>query len=141
MPEPTRVPPAGASAGSDPRSVGELVSDVAEDITTLMRQELRLARAETKQEVRRSATAAGLAGLAAVAGVLMLALVSWAGVAALDEVMETAPAHLVVAGVWLIVAVVAGLMARRTVQSIDPVPSRTTETLREIPDALRGATR
>ena len=63
--ESTFRPPPGERPGDD-RSVGELISAVSEDFSTLMRQEVALAKAE----VRESATQAGAgAGLLAGAGV------------------------------------------------------------------------
>ena len=69
-------------------SVGDLIANVTQDLSTLMRQELALAQAELKQEVSKTAKAAGAlggAGLAVHFVLLFLSLALWAG---LSNVMD-----------------------------------------------------
>jgi hypothetical protein len=49
-------------------SVGELIGEVTRDMSTLMRQELALAKAEVKEEAVKAARAGGMLGAAGVAG-------------------------------------------------------------------------
>ena len=49
-------------------SVGDLVGSITKDLSTLMRQELDLAKAEVKQEAIKSGKAAGMYGMAGFAG-------------------------------------------------------------------------
>src|SRR6478672_4221787 len=58
-------PPVQQSVGD--RSLGELISEVTEDLSTLMRQELELAKAELQQSATRAGKGAGMLGGAAVA--------------------------------------------------------------------------
>ncbi|WP_232665648.1 phage holin family protein [Pseudonocardia sp. TRM90224] len=84
----------------DVAAVGDLIGNVARDLSTLVRQELALARAELKQEAARTGRAAGaLTGAGAAAGfaVLFLSLAVWA---ALASVMHPGWAALTVAVLW-----------------------------------------
>ena len=67
-------PPAGQSVGD--RSLGDLISEVTQDLSTLMRQELELAKAELQQSASRAGKGAGMLGGAAVAGYFVLLFVS-----------------------------------------------------------------
>jgi hypothetical protein len=67
-------PPHSASVPSEPvrdvggASVGQLFGEVAQDLSTLMRQELALAKAEVKEEAVKTAKGAGMLGAAGFAG-------------------------------------------------------------------------
>ena len=119
-------------------SVGELIGEVTRDMSTLMRQELALARAELKQEAGRAGKAAGAFGGAGVAGhfvLLFLSLAVWAG---LSTVMAAGWAALLVALVWAAIAGLLYTMGRSSMRQVDPTPQRTVETLSNVPDALKG---
>jgi hypothetical protein len=75
MSSPTNVG-SGAAGSVGDRSLGELISEVTGDLSTLMRQELELAKAELQQTASRAGKGAGMLGGAAVAGysVLLFAL-------------------------------------------------------------------
>ena len=76
-------------------SVGELVGEVSQDLSMLMRQELALAKAELKQEAVKSGKAAGLFGGAGFAGymlLLFLSITAWWGLA---NVMEGADVRVI----------------------------------------------
>src|SRR3569832_2168192 len=53
-------------------SVGQLMGEVAKDLSTLMRQELELAKVEVKAEAKKAGTGAGLFGVAGFAGYMVL---------------------------------------------------------------------
>ena len=69
------------------RSVGSLLGEVAKDLSTLVRQEIDLAKAETKQEAKKGGKAAGMLGGAGIAAHLLLVFVSVAVMWALAEVI------------------------------------------------------
>jgi len=124
----TQQSPHGAG---DTRSVGELVGDVAKDLSTLMRQEVELAKVELKQEASKAAKAGGLLGGAGVAGPLLAIFASLAPMFALGSVMPLRWAALIVAALWGVVAAVLYAMGRSQLKTIDPVPRQTVETVKE----------
>jgi hypothetical protein len=119
-------------------SIGDLVSDVSRDLSTLMRQEIALARAEAKQSATQAAKAGGKFGGAALAGwmaVLFLSIAVWEWLSsALDS---RGWAALIVMVVWAIIAAVLAAMGRRDIKNVQGIP-RTVETSKKVPDALKG---
>jgi Putative Actinobacterial Holin-X, holin superfamily III len=122
-------------------SVGELVGQVAQDLSTLMRQELDLAKAEVKQEVTKTGKAAGMMGAAGFAGYMVLLFASIAAWWGLANVMDQGWAALIVTGIWAVIGAVLFVVGRRRLKEVNPKPERTVETVRELPDALKGPAR
>jgi Putative Actinobacterial Holin-X, holin superfamily III len=118
-------------------SVGEAFSDVAADLSTLMRQEVDLAKAEVRQSALRAGKGAGLLGGAGVAGhlaVLFVSIAAWWGI---GDAIGHGWSALIVAAVWLVIAAVLALIGRREITAISGVP-QTTQTVKKIPDAVKG---
>lgn len=113
------------------RSLGDIVGEIAEDFSQLLRQEIELAKVEAKQEVVKLGKGAGMLGGAGIAGHLLLLFASVALMLVLGRVMPLDLAALIVAVIWAIVAAVLAAMGRRQLQSFDPKLETTTETLKE----------
>lgn len=128
----------GPSTESDNRrSIGELLSDVSQDVTTLIRQEVALAKAEVRQSVASAGKGVGMFAGAGVSGhfvLLFLSIAAWWG---LGDGIGRAWAALIVALVWLIIAAVLGAMGRKELKTVGGVP-QTTDTLKKIPNAAKG---
>jgi hypothetical protein len=119
-------------------SLGELVGDVTRDLSTLMRQELALARAELKQEASKTAKGAGAFGGAGFAGYMAVLFLSVALWWALSSIVGLGWSAVIVAVIWGIVAAVLAAVGRRRFREVNPTPERTVDTLKTIPDALKG---
>jgi Putative Actinobacterial Holin-X, holin superfamily III len=131
-------PDAGPDQDVGAVSVGELVGNVTRDLSTLMRQELALAQAELKAEARKTGKAAGALGGAGFAGymaVLFLSICLWW---ALGNLIGNGWSALVVGVLWGIVAAVLYANGRRKLREVNPTPERTVDTLKNVPDALKG---
>ncbi|HEX2090138.1 MAG TPA: phage holin family protein [Actinomycetota bacterium] len=113
------------------RSVPELVSDVAKDISTLVRKELELAKIETKEEISRGAKAGGMIGGAGGAAYFALLLLSFGIVFLLDLAMPLWLSFVVVAAVYGVVAAVLFIQGRTRMKEINPVPEETVESVKE----------
>lgn len=133
-------PSPGASASSSQRivpddptqaSVGDLISQITSDVTTLMRQEFALAKAEMKQEASKAGKAGGLLGGAGFAGYMLALFASVAVMAALDLVLPLWAAAAIVALVYGVVGYVLYSKGRRELKTVDPTPHQTIETLKE----------
>ncbi|HSK55141.1 MAG TPA: phage holin family protein [Jiangellales bacterium] len=128
-------PPPPGTAGHPPdvedRSVGSLVGEVARDLSTLVRQEIELAKVETKEEAKKGGKAAGMLGGAGIAAHLLLVFVSVAAMWGLSELMHLGWAALIVAAVWGVVAAVLGALGRKQLRELEPVPTQTVETVKE----------
>jgi hypothetical protein len=131
--EPT-VPDAGMS-------VGALVSDVASDVTRLLRQEVELAKSEIRAEAGKAAKATSLIASGAAALHLVAVLVSVAGVLAVTVVLTryvpvladytAAVAAGGIALVWLILGLAFLGAGRRRLRTISPIPRQTIQSLKE----------
>ena len=120
------------------RSVGELIGEVSNDLSTLMRQELALAKAEVKAEATTAGKAAGMLGGAGFAGYMVALFASIALWWALANGIDEGWAALIVAALWAVVGAVLYSIGRSRLKSVHPKPERTVQTLKEVPDALKG---
>lgn len=120
------------------QSVGELLGEVSRDFSTLMRQEVELAKAEIKAEVARAGKGAGMLGGAGFAGYMLVLFLSFAAWWGLANLMDTGLAALIVAAAWAVIAAVLAVVGRSTLKRINPKPERTLDTAKEIPSALKG---
>ncbi|GAA1846638.1 phage holin family protein [Agromyces salentinus] len=136
-PRPTFDPSSTPSERQAERnSLGELLSEVSRDISTLMRQEVELAKAEIRDSAKQAGRGAGLLGGAGIAGILALLFLSIALWWALGYLMGNAWSAVIVAAVWGIVALILAMTGRKEIKEVSGVP-QTVETVKEIPDALK----
>jgi Putative Actinobacterial Holin-X, holin superfamily III len=114
------------------RSVPELVRQLSEETSTLVRQEIDLAKAELAGKARRVGVGAGALGAAAVVALYAVAAASVAVIAALALVMPVWGAAVVVAGFDAILAGALGLTGRRRLTAaMPPTPEATVDTVKE----------
>ena len=118
--------------------MGELVGNVTRDLSTLMRQELALAQAEVKAEVGKAGKAAGALGGAAGAGYFALLFLSISLWWALGDLIGNGWSALIVGVLYGIVGAVLYTTGRKKLQEVNPTPERTVDTLKNVPDALKG---
>jgi Putative Actinobacterial Holin-X, holin superfamily III len=136
-----RAAPGKADRDVSGVSVAELVSEVTQDLSTLMRQELELAKAEVKQEAVKTGKAAGMLGGAGFAGYMTLLFASSALWWGLANVMDQGWAALIVAVIWALIGAVLFLAGRHRLQQVRPTPERTAETVKELPGTLKEPVR
>ena len=121
------------------RSVGELLGDISTDLSTLMRQEVALAKAELKETADHAKVAGGMFAGAGVAGHLAPIFLSLALWWALGDLLDSLGwSALIVGLLWAIAAAVMAAMGRTRLRQATPVAPRTVDTAKDIPDALRG---
>lgn len=130
------TPPSAAHLKADTASLGELLGDVTRDLSTLMRQEVELAKAELKQSTSRAGKGAGMLAGAGVGGHFVLLFLSLALMFALGALMPLGWAALIVAVIWAIIAAVLASIGRKELKEIKGLP-QTSETLSEIPPTLK----
>jgi hypothetical protein len=118
-------------------SAGELFSDVAVDLSTLIRQEVELAKAELRQSATRAGKGAGMLAGAGISGYMVLLFASVAAWWGIGDATGHGWSALIVAAAWLIAAAVLALMGRREITAVPGVP-RTAQTVTKIPGAIRG---
>lgn len=121
------------------RSVGEVLGDITSDLSTLMRQEVELAKAEIKETADHAKAAGGMFAGAGVAGHLALIFLSLALWWALGDLLDSLGwAALAVGLLWALAAAVMAAMGRTRLKRATPVAPRTVDTAKDIPAALKG---
>jgi hypothetical protein len=125
-------PPGPEQAALRERPLGELLKQLSEETTRLVRQEIELAKAELTQKGKQAGMGAGLFGAAGAIGLLALAALTTCFILALDAVLPAWLAALLVAVVYAAVAAVLAMQGRAKVQqAVPPVPEQTVETVKE----------
>jgi uncharacterized membrane protein YqjE len=114
------------------RPIGELLKQLSQETTTLVRQELELAKAEMAEKGKKAGKGAGMFGGAGVVGFLALGALTAALILALDTAMDGWLAALIVGVVNAAIAGVLALTGKKEVQqATPPVPEQTVETVKE----------
>jgi hypothetical protein len=128
---------------SEDRKVGELVFDVAERVSLLVREEIALAKAELTEKATNIGRGA-VVGIAAGVFVLMaLAMFMHAVAWAINDVLGIDSAvwvgFLIEAAFWLLVAGLAGLIAYKSVKKgTPPTPEMAIEEMKETKATVVG---
>jgi Putative Actinobacterial Holin-X, holin superfamily III len=134
---PSDSPQRSALQAEDGRSLGEVMGDLTRNVSTLLQQEVALAKAELRQSGSRAGKGLGLFAGAAVAGVLFLVFLSVSAWWGLGQFIGNEWSALIVAAVWVIVAIILGLAGKKELERVRGLP-QTTETLGKVPNALKG---
>lgn len=136
------------SATADPRSIADLIRELRDESTSLLREEIALAKtemAEKANRLTRNVVLLIVGGAVAHLGLIFLLL---AGSAGLERFYDSI-------GLWfhgdwiapLVVGLIVGLIgavmilkAKKTLQNGSPVPQRTLDSLKEDQQWLRNKT-
>jgi uncharacterized membrane protein YqjE len=114
------------------RPVAELLRELSEQTTTLVRQELQLARAELTQKGKRAGVGLGMFGGTGLFALMALGALTACLILALDEAMAGWLAALVVAVVYAAIAGILAIVGKREVErATPPVPEQAVESVKE----------
>jgi len=124
----------------DEKSLGELVNQVTENASLLIREEIELAKTEIELKMKRLAQGAAVGAAAGffLFFVLVFALhaLAW-GLADAFFRSSIWPGFLITAGILLVLAVIAGLLAMRAFKAgAPPTPDQAIEEAKLIREAL-----
>ncbi len=103
------------------RPMGELVKQLSDQTSHLVRAEVELAKAELAEKGKKAGMGAGMFGGAGLFGVFGFAALTAAFIAALDLAMATWLAALIVAVVYFAIAGIAALMGKKKVDEATPL--------------------
>lgn len=113
------------------RSLGELFSQLGEDLSGLVTSQMELARTELTAEVKDAGRAAGLLGAGSVLGYLALTLLCFAAAWGLSELVPEGVAFLMVGVVVGLVAAALVVIGRKQVEAAKRVAPETVKTIKE----------
>jgi uncharacterized membrane protein YqjE len=130
------TPPITARREPDPalrdESMGELFKQLSDELSNLVRQELRLAQAEMTEKGKQAGIGIGMFGGAGVVSFLALQALTACLVALLATAMDVWIAALIITVVYAAVAGVLAVSGKKQVsEATPPVPEQTAETLKE----------
>jgi Putative Actinobacterial Holin-X, holin superfamily III len=133
---PVSPAPRDAIAGAAEPSIGTLVQSAMADVSTLIRAEVELAKAEVGKSAKKAGIGAGAFGAAGVViaysgfffGIALAEFITWLG-------LERWISYLIVWFLLLLLAGLAALFGRSQIKKIEK-PERTLETLHDLPDVL-----
>lgn len=138
------TPPPPPAPGPD-KSVGELVIDVSERTSTLIREEIELAKTEVREKIQKLLQGS-VVGIAAGVFVVMALAMFMHGIAwLLDDLFFSGniwAGFLIEGAFWLVVAAIAGLIAYRSFQAgAPPTPDLAIEEAKRTKETLEAGTR
>ena len=146
------IPPSDAEDRAEHESLGEMFKSLSTNLSTLIQQEIALAKAETtqavqeaKQSAKDTGKGAGMLAGAGVAGHFVLLFLSLALMWGLSNLVGLAWSSVIVAVLWAVIAGILAAMGKKnlnegkremTEATQDPLPL-TRETVSEIPDTVK----
>ena len=138
------VPPTAPVKPDQGRSVGELVFDVSERVSILVREEIELAKAEIAEKLATLGRGAGIAAAAGVfllaAGIMLMFAIAWLINDILGIEGSVWVGFAIEAGVLIILAAIAGLIAKSLFGKVEsPTPDMAIEELKETKETLGKA--
>ena len=127
--------------GEAERTLGQLVADATHDLSSIMRGEIALAKAEIAADAKKAGAGAGMFAVAAVFAFLALILLLFAAAYGLVAA-GLAPwlSFLIVAAVLLVVGTILALVGKRTVGRIKGKPARAIKNAQDTFAAIRPST-
>lgn len=109
------------SAADDGRSLGQLVAAATTELSALMHDEIALAKAEMKQDVKRGAIGSGALTVAGVLVLFSLPVLSFAAAYGIHNLgLGLAWSFLIVGGAFIVLAGLLGLVAKVVLKRIEP---------------------
>jgi uncharacterized membrane protein YqjE len=136
------APGAGPPPGADDRSLGELVMDVSERVSLLVREEIELAKAEVSEKVSKLVKGSVVGIVAGVFALLGFVMLMHAFAWLLNDLFfddQVWLGFLIEGVLWFLIAAIAGLVAMRAVKAgAPPAPSMAIEEAKEIRETLEA---
>lgn len=123
---------------TDNASTGELVSKLSQEVSELIRDELRLAQVEVSGKAKKAGIGVGLLGTAGIVALYGAAVLIATVILALALVLDAWLAALIVGVVLMAVAGVAAVLGKKRVaEAAPPVPTQTMESVKQDVAALK----
>ncbi|MFF3269637.1 phage holin family protein [Streptomyces chrestomyceticus] len=130
------------TARPDGRPVNELVTQASEQLSSLVRDEMRLAQTELARKGKRFGVGGGLLGGAGTVAFLAAQALVATAIIALGLVLPLWAAGLVVVGVLLVLAAVLGLLGRQRIRrATPPMPEEAVRSVRKDIETIKERAR
>ncbi len=131
----------GPEVQTSQASTGQLIAQATEDVSTLIRNEIQLAKQDLATSGKRLGVGAGLFGVAGTLAMYGLAALVAAGILGIAEALDAWLAALIVGGGLFVLAGLAALVGKMRVRKVADAPHERVESVKaDIAAARHGAT-
>ena len=127
------------SGNGTERTLGQLVADATQDISTIVRSEIALAKAEVTAEAKIAGKGAGMLAGAAFVGLLGLIFLFHTLANLLDVWLPLWAGYLITTVVLFLLAAILGLVGKNSMSKVKPKPERTIKNAQETIEAIKSA--
>jgi protein-S-isoprenylcysteine O-methyltransferase Ste14 len=126
------------SQTSPERTIGQLVADATHDVSTIVRSEIALAKAEIAADAKKAGAGAGMFAAAAFLALLGLIFLFHTIVAVIDIWLPEWAGYLITTGLLFLVAAILALLGRNSMKAMKGKPERTIKNAQDTLSALRS---
>ena len=120
------------------RPLGQLVADATQDISTIVRSEIALAKAEVTAEAKIAGKGAGMLAGAAFVGLLGLIFLFHTLANVLDVWLPLWAGYLITTVLLFLIAAILGLVGKNSMSKVKPKPERTIRNAQETIEAIKS---
>ena len=126
------------SGNGTERTLGQLVADATQDISTIVRSEIALAKAEVTAEAKIAGKGAGMLAGAAFVGLLGLIFLFHTLANVLDVWLPLWAGYLITTVLLFLIAAILGLVGKNSMSKVKPKPERTIRNAQETIEAIKS---
>ena len=126
-----------AGAGTE-RTIGQLVADATDDVSTIVRSEIALAKAEIAADAKKAAAGAGMFAAAGFVALLGLIFLFHTVVAVIDIWLPEWAGYLITTALLFAVAGILALVGKNNIAKINGKPERTIKNAQDTVTALKS---
>lgn len=126
------------SGNGTERTLGQLVADATQDISTIVRSEIAMAKAEVTAEAKIAGKGAGMLAGAAFVGLLGLIFLFHTLANVLDVWLPLWAGYLITTVVLFLLAAILGLVGKNSMSKVKPKPERTIKNAQETIEAIKS---
>ncbi len=127
--------------GESSRSIADVLQDILANVQTIIRSEVRLAKAEVTEEATKAGRAGGMIAGGAVAGVFTIWLLLVTVLFALGTIMPMWGAALILFAVMGAVTAILLTAGKKRFQTVHAKPEKTVETMKENVEWVKSQTK
>lgn len=122
------------------RSLGQLVADASHDVSTIMRSEIALAKAEITAQAKTAGKGAGMFAGAAFVGLLGLIFLFHSLARVVAIWLPVWAGYLIITGVLFLLAAILAVVGRSQMKNLQPKPEKTIRNAQETIATLKSGT-
>ena len=126
------------SGNGTERTLGQLVADATQDISTIVRSEIAMAKAEVTAEAKIAGKGAGMLAGAAFVGLLGLIFLFHTLANVLDVWLPLWAGYLITTVLLFLIAAILGLVGKNSMSKVKPKPERTIRNAQETIEAIKS---